>query len=361
MSEEGQTHHFATATIQQLKETKFYADTVIRSKEYLLEHLYIAVNIRGQSKESVKLVSIPKELMLVLLDTYLSRPSRSPPLPSASDIIPSCSVGVPNSFFCLVRNPNYQPNVEVEDGDDDTTAYSFLFQFEQDSEIDSRPASSSQKSKNQWDGTILWNFCRWRSCMAPATSSPAPRYLCTHHSLLKNLLESTTKKKNESARFLPRKPPTFPDAVDATNNDLKMIKAASSLVEELAEDKLAGTIDSFCHRVSSEHGLMRQKHCSRFNPVTESSTEPTWKRWGDPGMLERTLREMEYNQRAASSCLDLESATTGEIQGLSAYPVSEVALMIQKELQRNIDLFDVNSSQRKFELIRSLIHHATNP
>lgn len=356
-SQQGDTHHFAVATVQQLMETKYYAETVTRSKKYVLEHLYIAVSGRGQSKEATtSLVSVPKELMLVLLDTYTSRPSRSTPLPSASSIIPSCCVDVAGSYCCLVRNPNYHPTIDVCEDEESSSPYSFVFQFEQDEGEAERPVSV--KSKNQWDSNILWNFCRWRSCMAPATSSPAPRYLCTHHSLLKHLLESTTKKKNESARFLPRKPPTFAqtDGGDGPNNDLKMIKAASSLVEELVDDKLAGTIDSFCHRVSSEHGLMRQKHCSRFNPRQVSEREPAWKRWGDPGMLERTLREMEHNKRAASTCLDLEYATTAEIQSLTSCPVTELAL-IQKELQDS-DLFDVASTQRKFGLISSLVHHA---
>jgi len=139
-----------------------------------------------------------------------------------------------------------------------------------------------------------------------------------------------------------------------------MIKAASSLVEELVEDKLASTIETFCHRMRSDHALLRQKHCSKFSSKDNARDEATWKRWGSPGVLEQTMHDIEVNTRAGAASFSLEHATTLEIQNLvsqGVYPVAEVAL-IQKELKNDVDLFDVTSSQRKFELISSLVHHS---
>ena len=142
-----------------------------------------------------------------------------------------------------------------------------------------------------------------------------------------------------------------------------MIKAASSLVEELVEEKLSSTIETFCQRMRSDHALLRQRHCSKFaSSLWDNTDEATWKRWGNPGVLEQTMHDIEANTRAGAASFSLEHATTLEIQNLvsrGVYPVAEVAL-IQKELKNDFDLFDVGSSQRKFELISSLVHHTKN-
>jgi hypothetical protein len=354
-----------------LTETKTFSDTVSKSKnKFLVETLYLVVSLKDKSSSNTYLIAMPKELVRVLIATFTTTSRLNPLLPTASDIIPTSVTDNKESYFCLVRNPSYQPKmpINIEGCSDDLEdsppmPYAFLFQFtcdDREDEQDTRPQTGGggggggKLNKSQWDSTILWNFCRWRSCMCPATSSPAPKYLCTHHSMLKALLDSTSKKKNESARFLPRKPPVCSDAeVGTTKRDLLLIKAASSLVEELVDDKLASTIESFCHRMKSDHGLLRQKHWSKFN-LKENNREATWKRWGTPGVLKQTLGEMEQNNRAASASFALEHATTLEIQNLvnrGIYPVAEVAL-IQKELKN-----DVESSQQKFELISSLVHH----
>jgi hypothetical protein len=338
-----------------------YSEFVTRSKSYTIEHLYIAVNEKGQAKDAIKLVSVPKQLMVVLVETYCrNAPSRSSA--SASNIVPNSCLDNSGAHFCLIRNPNFAPTIDAED-EEDSSAYCYLVQFTSEALPSDEPTNSSPpKSKNQWDNKILWNFCRWRSCLAPATSSPSPRSLCTHHSMLKQFLESN--KRNEAARFLPRKPPNLTqDEEDATINDLKLIKAASSLVEELADNKLASTIDSFCHRISSEHGLLRHKYWSRFNPTQQSAqlTEPTWKRWSSPGILERTLHDIDINHTAASTCFNFEHAATAEIQCLtSAYAHCPEVSMIQKELKNELynDLLNINSTQRKFELISALVHHS---
>ena len=158
-------------------------------------------------------------------------------------------------------------------------------------------SGSSSVGRKKWDSTILSTVCRWRACLCEATENPPPKYLCRYHSELKIFLDgrlsaSTSTSAAESAKYLPQKPPSIP--VHIENKDLALIRAASTLLQEMWDGKLKATVRTFAKRVCSDMTLVRrtlaltgQKGKSGAKKISSSSSRPSWARWKDEGALAR--------------------------------------------------------------------------
>ena len=163
--------------------------------------------------------------------------------------------------------------------------------------------SSSKKPPRKWDEAILGSVCRWRSCLCEAevynTSSktgitPASaaingnsnsRFLCRYHASLCKFLDDraadsasasgvSSKKgkaekgtgnkvetESESAKYLPRStPPLASDkaSLSEAKRDLLVIRATSSLLQELWDGKLKATLRTFTKKVIAEMGLRKR-------------------------------------------------------------------------------------------------------
>ena len=299
-------------------------------------------------------------------------------LPSAAAIFPgelSTSQLTPRknrnqeNFFCLIQNlavPMRSDSAEGNGAGSSPGAPTALFvefslsrKATKGAEVDSprKPDQGRASTKAKWDPTILWNFCRWRSCLSHSTAFPAPKYLCTHHSNLKALLDSRAGKvsNSESSRFLPKKPPTSSrtSAQGGAQGDLAMIKAASSLLQELTNGKLSSTIQSFCQRAareSSDRFWLKQAKGAGI-------PAPSWSRWADAEQLDAAFRALAQDVRTATNVLEAERGTTMELKKLEAlgiYPTAELTL-IRKESSRTLETEadEIDFCRHKMSLLKT--------
>ncbi len=354
-----------------------------------LQCLYVPVN-RTRNAEAnpavgSELIPLPLEAMHELISVYATRefqpknsenPSSGAILPSAAAIFPATNPFAPivsssqENYFCLIQNPTSQSRsdaAEIDGGASGSCApTALLVEFSTGRKggkgaeyLDSprKPDQTRASTKPKWDPTILWTFCRWRSCLSHSTALPAPKYLCNHHSNLKALLDSRAGKasSSESTRFLPKKPPTAPRANPngSADGDLALIKAASSLLQELTNGKLSSTIQSFCQRAAKESSdrfwLKQAKGTS--TPV------PSWSRWADPEQLDAVFRALAQDARTATSVLEAERGTTEELKKLESfgvYPTAELTL-IRKESSRSLEseVDEVDFCRHKMSLLKA--------
>ena len=204
----------------------------------------------------------------------------------------------------------------------------------------------------QWDQRLLWGFCRWRSCLSHGARQPGFRQLCVHHSGLKRHIDSRSSKV-ESNRFLPKRPPVRQESganAPSLEDDLYMIKAASSLLDELASGKLAQTIDSFCQRASVEAS---DRTWAEHSNLARSSPSPSW----SSKRSSSRLATIESGTKTATEVLRNEEASTAELRKLatlSVFPTAELALL--RRSGGNVE--EVEASHRKLSLLQLRRHAA---
>ena len=126
----------------------------------------------------------------------------------------------------------------------------------------------SLHSPRRWDASVLSTLCRWRSCLLEGyRKSP---HLCQYHSDLKVFLDnrSTSSAISDATKFLPRRVPNlsgagssletvFGPAVDS-RKDLTMIRAASTLLQELWDGKLKATLRSFVKKTAHDMRMRKR-------------------------------------------------------------------------------------------------------
>jgi hypothetical protein len=118
----------------------------------------------------------------------------------------------------------------------------------------------------RWDSTVLSTLCRWRSCLCEARADGS--HLCPYHAELKSFLDrrASSNTLSESLKYMPRKIPNMVtsgsflenvlgSAIDS-RKDLTMIRAASTLLQELWDGKLKATLRSFLSKTAHD---MRSK------------------------------------------------------------------------------------------------------
>lgn len=154
----------------------------------------------------------------------------------------------------------------------------------------------SKKAPRKWDQSILSTVCRWRACLCEAdmsengpmsggvgagksaNSNPNARYLCRYHAEVCRFLDdryldevrarggakakADVASESESAKYLPRKtpPPSLGDlgALPDNKRDLRIVRATSSLLNELWDGKLKATLRTFSKKVILDMGLRRR-------------------------------------------------------------------------------------------------------
>jgi hypothetical protein len=111
---------------------------------------------------------------------------------------------------------------------------------------DSNKVDDVAEISNTWDLSVLSALCRWRSCTSEGFNKPP--FLCNYHCELKEYLDcqcSTKRANSDSYKYLPRNIPmeteiycTMLSAFNSNSiRDLKMIRAASTLLQELWDGK----------------------------------------------------------------------------------------------------------------------------
>jgi hypothetical protein len=247
---------------------------------------------------------------------------------------------------------------------------------------------SKSKRKN-WDPTVLSTVCRWRSCLAECAES-SPKYLCAYHTSLYMFLEGNSKNgSGEAAKYLPKRAPLLMSSNTLTDGrkDLLMIRAASTLLQELWDGKLKATMRSFTKKVNYDMGLRSRLESSLSltsaawasrdgkevrsgaksrekakdpgdtlgNSVTKkfiSAEEieqslyvpavPSWAVWKDEESLKRTIEGQSTCCVAMEGVLNTETAISDELKrmlDLHIFPAQELTV-IKKEVKAFKDGFD---------------------
>ncbi len=123
-----------------------------------------------------------------------------------------------------------------------------------------------------WDPAILSALCRWRSCLCESYRARSDKagdsILCTYHNDLRVFLDRKPTKQSgagsgsESAKYLPRKSPNVQLLGDgecspmaSSKRDALVIRAASSLLQELWDGKLGQTTSSFARKMLHNMGV----------------------------------------------------------------------------------------------------------
>jgi len=251
------------------------------------------------------------------------------------------------------------------------------------------------KGKRKWDATILSTVCRWRSCLAECAPDSKPIYLCPFHTSLYLLLEGSSKGgSGEAAKYLPKKVPLLMSSstLSDSKKDLLMIRAASTLLQELWDGKLRATVRSFTKKVSHDMGLRhrleasmsltstfweaakdgkegkegkdkkgkdkdvttpiidryRKGVSSQSNSSSQSSVSaaeieralsvplsPSWTRWKNEDALKRTTSGQVTYTAALEGILGTETAISDELKRLMdmhVFPAQELTI-IKKEVK----------------------------
>ena len=195
-------------------------------------------------------------------------------------------------------------------------------------------------------------------------SSPSiPKYLCAYHTELFAFLENGGKPVNgtggkdggpsvsaaasgEAAKYLPKKAPLLPTTSPLSDpkRDLMMIRAASTLLQELWDGKLRATVKSFTKKVAGDMSLRRRLETTANATQTGLVVPPTpsWAVWRDEKVLSGTLTAQATRHAALDSMRVLETAVSAEIKHLTdlrVYPSAELA-QIRKEVKAFRDTYD---------------------
>jgi len=191
--------------------------------------------------------------------------------------------------------------------------------------------------KKKWDNAILSTLCRWRACLCESTDEPPPKYLCRYHSELKTFMDGRVNAKSpaaaESASYLPQKPPILSGSVG--HRDMVLIRAASTLLQELWEGKLKSTVRSFTKKVCHDMVISNGAGSRRGKASSSNFEPPSWAKWMDQEELKREFfRQSELLSRT-DFLLNIERLVSSEyklMMELCVFPSAELAL-IRKDMK----------------------------
>ncbi len=123
------------------------------------------------------------------------------------------------------------------------------------------PTRNKKQNSKSSHCNVLSNICHWRSCMCEASdpnlcASPfeSSSNLCIYHSEMKKLLDSKAVKGTnlESSKYLPKKHFVNQPHISAQKPDLMIIRAASTLLQELWDGRLKSTVKLFAKKMISD-------------------------------------------------------------------------------------------------------------
>lgn len=239
-------------------------------------------------------------------------------------------------------------------------------------------------TKSKWDNAILSTVCRWRSCLCEAATdctSPATRYLCHYHANLKTFLDDKaldTKTTSEASKFLPKRAPNVSAIASDVKKDLVVIRAASTLLQELWDGKLKATMRSFTKKILQDLNTRRRlesalsmyaatvqylsqppasnltsantganKKGSKDAPTKDGGggvvkapllslpPPPDWISWKNEAHFRATLDAISSSGDILANILEVERAVSDELRALvefRVYPSVELAL-VRKEMK----------------------------
>jgi hypothetical protein len=233
-------------------------------------------------------------------------------------------------------------------------------------------AEEAEVSSKKWDTAVLSNVCRWRACLCDATAEPAPKYLCAYHTVVKNYLDgkSSSAKTSEASKYLPRKtPPSIP--LNDPNRDAQMVRAASTLLQELWDGKMKGTLRSFANKVCEELNQRRRLGMivAREREREKAQTKrrggapppqgalpfarmdlglPRWAKWKDKAALTRFTGEVESLHTTMMGLLSAERGIGLQLSALrqmGVYPGTELAI-VRKDMKALKEAQEVADEER---------------
>jgi len=352
-SGESSVFHFAAASLEHLMEVQAGGATPGSAP---VQNLFVPVMTSSATKGAwagVELVPLSPQVLRELYSVYLSREPASELTEPNGAVAVFPSAPTDDKYYCVVQNPVLPQRLSGPAAT--TTAVAILVEFDfSDVKEAPSPSPDDTSSSSKWDSALLGNFCRWRSCLRPASMLPAPRSLCVHHAHLKQFLDARTPKgkPSETGRFLPKRPPaTKRTSPPTTSDDLALLKAASSLLQELVSGKLAATIDAFCQRACGDSSdRLWREHLVGGEPPRP----PSWSQWAnaDP---RAAMAAIDIKSEAHAALLDAERAATYELVRLAelgVYPTAELALIFRRDNAAAESPEGLEVGQRKAALLR---------
>lgn len=219
----------------------------------------------------------------------------------------------------------------------------------------------------KWDPTVLSTLCRWRACLCEATNA-STKYLCNYHSQLKKFLDEKAVvlakgSKNvvsESTKYLPKKAPNLASIVSEVKKDLVLIRAASTLLQELWDGKLHATVKSFLKKTIADLGIRRRLEMAvssitvKGNDNKKSNkkglntttlvlpNKPEWMIWRDDEYKENAFDVINENEAIINNIHTVETMINEELKAMldfKIYPTSEIAI-IRKDIKAFKDFQD---------------------
>ncbi len=247
---------------------------------------------------------------------------------------------------------------------------------------------STANSKRKWDPKVLSTICRWRSCICEAdtnnrNTSNSSKFLCPYHAELKSFLDNlpATGKSgsNESAKYLPKRPPNVALIGSDEKKDLVIIRAASTLLQELWDGKLRATLKSFTKKTVQEMSLKRRMEVAINTQLAAISAEPTisggngssksppkkptssinedlqkalqppsWAMWRNTALLQETVDSIASYENSLQGILELEKSLTEELNALCEFKVfPSVELQL---IKKEVKAFKEYQDQQKCEM-----------
>ncbi len=247
---------------------------------------------------------------------------------------------------------------------------------------------ATSSSKRKWDPKVLSSICRWRSCICESDTNNrnvanSSKFLCPYHAELKSFLDNlpATGKSgsNESAKYLPKRAPNVALIASDEKKDLIIIRAASTLLQELWDGKLRATLKSFTKKTIQEMSLKRRMEVAVNAQLAAINAEPTasnvsshksppkrpvssalddlqralqppsWAMWRNAALLQETVDSIGSYENSLQSILELEKSLTEELQALVEYKVfPSVELQL---IKKEVKAFKEYQDQQKSEVV----------
>lgn len=234
-------------------------------------------------------------------------------------------------------------------------------------------APTTSEQKREWDVAVLADLCYWRACLCRVDSSNSnqvnsnsssssiggvQRRLCGYHRELRAFLDADGG--NESAKYLPKKPPALQADISAAKRDLLLLRGASTLLQELWDGRLKSTVKLFARkmlqdlrqRTSLETALQLLEKMQRHQQqpqgqkkgVSSSSTvaktlpsTPSWLVWRGEEQAQRTLQSQRQSLELLQAIRHAEASVAQEIERFLQLRVFPNAELIQ--IRRDIKAF----------------------
>ena len=248
---------------------------------------------------------------------------------------------------------------------------------------------TAASSKRKWDPKVLSTICRWRSCICEADTNNrnmtnSTKFLCPYHAELKlfldNLPATGKSGSNESAKYLPKRPPNVALIGSDEKKDLVIIRAASTLLQELWDGKLRATLKSFTKKTVQDMSLKRRMEIAINTQLAAYSAEPTttsgngpsksppkrstssmnedaqralqapsWAMWRNTALLQETVDSIASYENSLQGILELEKSLTEELNALCEYKVfPSVELQL---IKKEVKAFKEYQDQQKCEMV----------